>query len=97
MPLDPKNMVLLKPIKDKVLCQECGWFGHNEDVLAAENPFDKDEMVYGCPKCKSVDSVISACDAPGCWKKVTCGWPHPDGYRNTCSDHYRVKGVTQSS
>ena len=27
------------------------------------------------------------CDEPDCLEDVTCGWPSPNGYRNTCGKH----------
>jgi len=71
----------------KVICDECGWHGQEEEMLIAKNPFDESENVNGCPKCKSVDSMLVACDEPGCWKQTSCGTPTPDGYRTTCGQH----------
>ena len=28
------------------------------------------------------------CDEPGCKKRITCGTPTKNGYRNVCSQHY---------
>ena len=30
------------------------------------------------------------CDEPGCTKQIEAGWPSPDGYRRTCSEHYHA-------
>lgn len=73
--------------KGKVRCTECDWHGHENDMLMAPNPFDGAETVTGCPKCKSVDSMVCVCDETGCTKDVSCGWPSPQGYRNTCGAH----------
>jgi len=71
----------------KVICTECGWFGHYTDVLHASNKFDTDIEISVCPKCKAIDHLIVACDEPGCWKHVACGMPTAAGYRSTCCDH----------
>ena len=74
----------------KVCCQErgCGWKGDSIEQLIAPSPFDEDDMLYACPKCKTVEtSIWAACDEPDCWRAATCGTPTPDGYRNTCGDH----------
>ena len=71
----------------KLTCVECDWRGHSTEQLRADNPFDPGEFIYGCPKCKSVDCFLRACDEAGCWSDVTCGTPTPNGYRNTCGKH----------
>lgn len=70
----------------KIVC-ECGWCGSPDDVLIAKHPFMPDGTVYGCPKCKEIETFAAACDEPDCWKKVTCGTSTPSGYRSTCSKH----------
>ena len=71
----------------KVICEECGWYGLGKELLRAQNPFDSADIIYGCPKCRSVDSTAIACDEPGCWEKASCGTPTKDGYRTTCGKH----------
>ena len=75
--------------KDKVLCAECNWRGHLKDVLTALNPFDLEDEIVGCPRCKSVNSISGVCDEMGCEEIDTCGFPTPEGYRRTCGKHYR--------
>ncbi len=74
--------------KNKVKCGECSWKGENREILESPNPFDTEEQIQGCPQCKSVDSICTICDEDNCWDEVSCGTSTPDGYRNTCSDHY---------
>jgi len=74
----------------KIDCNDCGWAGRNKDLLTAPNPFDSVGTITGCPRCKSIDCFALCCDEPKCWNHVSCGFPTPDGYRRTCSDHYRV-------
>ena len=75
--------------RDKVVCSEfrCAWHGLEDAILRAPNPFDEGETIYACPKCKEVNSVVVACDEPGCWKEATCGTSTPTTYRRTCGKH----------
>ncbi len=75
--------------KKKVKCNErrCGWRGTSDQQLSAPNPFEEGETIWACPKCKSIDSIVYACDEPGCWGAVSCGMLTSGGYRNTCFDH----------
>lgn len=72
---------------DKCVCEECGWQGSLGDQLHGVNPFDTEDKIYGCPRCKTIDRMYPVCDEPDCWKPVTCGSPTPDGYRSTCGKH----------
>jgi len=73
----------------KVKCdvRRCGWQGADDDVLTGKNPFDYDDEIIGCPKCKSIDSIIPVCDEDGCWERASCGTPTKARYRNTCWLH----------
>jgi hypothetical protein len=81
----------MKPEKNKMKCLNCGHKLHESDLLKATNPFDIDEFIYACPKCKSMDDLVMVCDIAGCLKEATCGTPTQDEwrYRNVCGDHYR--------
>jgi hypothetical protein len=70
----------------KTICENCSWQGEVHELLTASNPFD-DSTIWGCPRCKSVDCFVRACDALECWAQSECGTPTPDGYRFTCSAH----------
>ena len=76
-------------MKNMVVCTErrCGWRGHANELLESPSPFDSHEILYGCPRCRTVGSCVVACEEEGCAKEATCGWPHKDGYRVTCSEH----------
>ena len=67
--------------------RNCNWHGTSDEVLRAPHPFEPGEEVWGCPKCKSIDSLYLACDEPGCWETASCGTPTPAGYRSTCGKH----------
>lgn len=72
----------------KSKCTECVWIGDSEDMLSAQNPFEEiPDLLYACPKCRSINSVVAACDEPGCTAGGTCGTPVLDGYRWTCGKH----------
>lgn len=71
----------------KTKCKECGWKGTYKKLLTAENPFNQDDRIIGCPKCFAIAEFECVCDEPECWKFVTCGTPTEKRYRNTCSEH----------
>lgn len=72
------------------LCNRCDEIVNNNDLLSGWNPFDEDENIHGCPKCRQCNEGFHmVCDEPGCTKRVSCGWPSESGYRQTCHDHYR--------
>lgn len=71
----------------KYMCPECWWHGTEDEILSAPHPFVKSESVYGCPDCMEVNTLLLACDEPGCWATATCGTPTENGYRNTCGKH----------
>jgi hypothetical protein len=73
---------------DRWMCQSCDWIGGGAELLRAPNPFDPEENISGCPKCKAVEDIVSACDEPGCRREGSSGWPDGDGgYRRTCYEH----------
>jgi len=74
-------------MEQKVKCNQCGWKGLNSATLKGINPFDNEEPIYGCPKCRGINSTDAACDEEGCWSLVVCGTSTTEGYRNTCATH----------
>ena len=74
-------------MSDRLFCNErrCGWRG--TEALTAPNPFDAEDTIAGCPKCKEINSLLVACDEPGCWNEASCGTPVANGYRHTCGKH----------
>jgi hypothetical protein len=81
----------MKTERLKLVCEDCGWKGTDSQSLTAPNPFDKEDSVVGCPKCKAVNKLRTACDEPECWEEDTCGTPavygSSTGYRRTCGKH----------
>ena len=73
----------------KVKCDEhhCTWIGREREILTAENPFDENDKITACPKCKTIDSLVFACDEEDCWRSVSCGTSTQSGYRRTCHEH----------
>lgn len=80
-------MAKKRDIEQRWGCTECDWNGADSELLVADNPFDADQLIHGCPDCKAVGSLESACDEPGCTRLSSCGFPTPAGYRRTCYDH----------
>lgn len=72
---------------DWVRCDECDTITHTSDLLHAPNPFDAEDIVAGCPFCKSIDCFRPVCDAADCHRYASSGTPTPDGYRWTCHKH----------
>ena len=71
-------------------CKNCGEISVNGALLTAPNPFDLEDILVGCPLCKSVEGFDALCDEPGCNQHSSCGFPAgPEfgGYRNTCFAH----------
>lgn len=79
----------MKKENRKVICngRKCNWKGLEKDILTVPNPFEPRDTINGCPSCKNVDTIIYACDEPGCWEAVACGTSTPQGYRSTCGEH----------
>lgn len=73
------------------ICQSCQWNGGDAELLAAPNPFDTEDKIVGCPHCKAVNEIVSACDEPGCKRESSCGFPTPGGYRRTCGQHAHMR------
>lgn len=72
-------------------CMQCEHICNEGEFLTAPSPFDSTETIVGCPRCKSVDSLVTACDEPGCNKEATYGWPSDKGYRHTCGEHFQYE------
>ena len=68
-------------------CVECNEIIQDADVLHAPNPFNAEERLVGCPQCKAAESLLRACDRPGCTEGFTCAWADGDEYRVTCYQH----------
>jgi hypothetical protein len=67
------------------------------DGITISNEFDLNlpDSVAAHLKIGDIDGAKKAlgrCDEPGCFKRVSSGWPTKDGdYRITCSEHYEGK------
>jgi len=74
-------------VKNKWRCPDCHWIGPTDDFLEGKNPFDETDTILGCPACKAIVNFDQVCDEDGCDALTSCGFPTPDGYRNTCYRH----------
>jgi hypothetical protein len=78
----------MEEIKGKLKCIECGKIFATQELLVAENPFDKNMQIQGCPYCKDVGCFEVVCDEPGCKETASCGFLSKSGiYRRTCHKH----------
>jgi hypothetical protein len=75
----------------KMICGNwrCGWAGSSDDLLYAPNPFEPDDTIRACPKCKDIDnSLHTACEIDGCKRYGEGGYPLADGrYVWRCFEH----------
>lgn len=87
-----KGQSKLPEAPDRWVCGECGEL---VDPLYAQNPFDPDGTISGCPVCLSVESIVGAC-----WKcdRIATGGYNSDhfeqtGYRyvHSCHEHRPIK------
>ena len=55
---------------NRIRCTTCKWIGKNDDLLTGVNPFDKGDIVYGCPICKTIGEYEYEvlCEVEGCQK-----------------------------
>lgn len=69
-------------------CRQCRWHDTGEKALKTQHPFIDGELILACPNCKSIYSLVAACDELGCWQEAVCGTPVTGGgYRITCGRH----------
>lgn len=83
---------MTNPNLDFMVKCDCGWHGSTTALLTAPHPFEEDDVVFGCPKFRDIDTLTRLCDEPGCLERQTVGWPSKDGYRMTCAKH-EVQGA----
>jgi hypothetical protein len=68
----------------KILCTECLCSCKLNDLLTAKNPFDKDEDIYACPKCFSINKYVLTCEYENCNNEYI--YNCDNGLR--CTTHY---------
>lgn len=76
---------------EKVFCTECGWHGTAAEIDRVQDPRSP-EVWNVCPKCRTPEHIVTACDQPECWQPASCGTPTAEGYRQTCGDHMPNRG-----
>lgn len=75
-------------LSERWRCHDCGAITPDAELLHAPSPFDPDDELTACPRCRGVAQFDLLCDEPGCDKVGSCGWPTPHGgYRRTCYQH----------
>lgn len=76
--------------EDHWRCKECKNVAPDSQLLKAPNPFDADEVVFGCPVCKAVDRFEEMCDVVDCNQSASCGTPieGTPSYVRTCYLHW---------
>jgi len=62
----------------KWICVECLKLSYEK--LEAVNPFDASDNIVGCPKCRQVNTLRTACHYPGCEHQASGGYPEAIGY-----------------
>lgn len=67
----------------------CGHVCTDAEMLRAPHPFDPEDEVVGCPRCKTINEWTELCDEAGCSQPASCGFPTESGYRRTCFAHSR--------
>ena len=66
--------------------RNCGQVATADELLKAVHPFDPEDYVYGCPKCKDIGSMVGKCWK--CDRPATSGTPtDKHGYVWSCYDH----------
>lgn len=72
---------------DKWVCEECRTV--TATPLSAPHPFIVGDEVFGCPQCLAAETLIRACQFPGCANPATAGYPSAYGFRYvwTCWEH----------
>ena len=77
----------VKPDAIRWMCDSCDAIVANADLLHAANPFDREQEVLGCPKCKAVDDFRRVCGFDGCENAATGGTPYRGQYVQRCWKH----------
>lgn len=73
--------------RKKWKCEECGEITY--EPLRALSPFDPDDELIGCPNCKSVNTLVGACQIAECTLAASSGNTNCYGFRYvwTCWGH----------
>ena len=75
-------------------CKSCDQITIHDGLLTGPSPFDKDDLLVGCPNCKQCAEGFSlVCDEPECGMDASCGYPTDGGYRQTCYTHWQKGGA----
>lgn len=86
---DTENKSAENTAGERWRCKECYqiWtVAQLEQVFDSKS--DSGEFWNICPGCRAAENFDLICDVPTCKMAVSAGWPSPEGYRRTCSNHY---------
>lgn len=73
---------------ERMLCENCGWFGLSSSLRTAPNPWDPENVaILGCPNCLQVTDLHVACYRTGCTNRASIGTPTKAGYVVSCAVH----------
>jgi hypothetical protein len=68
-------------------CMQCGTVSLGSQMLTAPSPFDPEDTLTACPKCKSMDEWKEMCEIDGCDNGATMGMNTENGYKRLCYKH----------
>ena len=73
-------------------CMNCGLISKSKEMLTATSPFDAEDTLTACPKCRSMDDFKEMCETAGCTNGATMGMRTDDkgGYMRLCYEHGKV-------
>lgn len=80
---------MIKASETRFRCNFCGGIFKEHRLLRAASPFDPNDTLRGCPRCKQcADGFDLLCCVEGCDHMVAVGKVHPEhGYVWICSKH----------
>lgn len=69
-------------------CDDCYESFDESEFLRAPSPFDPEDEITGCPRCKSTDDFTPLCDHGSCTRQGSGGYPMANGsYVLRCFEH----------
>ena len=71
----------------KYKCVDCDSVYRYIEALIAEHPFNRKEIVIGCPECCGLNNGM-ACQVVNCKRMSQAGINHDGRYRHVCASHY---------
>jgi hypothetical protein len=73
-------------------CDNCDMIWKKSELLEGENPFNKTEIIKGCPNCKEANNFTAMCEVEGCHREWSGSGPGKDGdWWTTCYEHKELR------